>query len=46
VEGAFIVVDGDRAPLAITVEALPSDFARFSARTLRVLKSLRVAQAP
>jgi hypothetical protein len=37
----FIVLDRDRAPLVITVEALPRDFARLSARTRRVLKSVR-----
>lgn len=42
----FIVFDSYRASLVITVEALPRDFARFSARALRVLKSLRLAQAP
>ena len=32
--------------LVITVEALPRDFARFTARGMRVLNSVRLAQAP
>jgi hypothetical protein len=42
----FIVLDTRRAQLVITVEALPRDFARFSARTLRVLKTMSLTQAP
>lgn len=42
----FIVLESDREPLVITIEALPRDFARFSARALRVLETMRLAQAP
>jgi hypothetical protein len=42
----FIVIESDREPVVITVEALPRDFARFSARALRVLETMRLAQAP
>jgi hypothetical protein len=42
----FIVIESGRQEVVITVEALPGDFARFSARTLGVLKSLRITQAP
>jgi hypothetical protein len=42
----FIVIDSDREPVVITVEAFPRDFARFTARVLRVLNSVRLAQAP
>jgi hypothetical protein len=42
----FIAIESDREPVVITVEALPRDFARFTARVLRVLNSVRLAQAP
>jgi hypothetical protein len=42
----FIVIESGRKQVVITVEALPGDFARFSARALGVLKSLRSTQAP
>jgi hypothetical protein len=42
----FIVIESDREPVVITVEAFPRDFARFTARVLRVLNSVRLAQAP
>lgn len=42
----FIVIESDRETAVITVEALPRDFARFSARALRVLETMRLAQAP
>jgi hypothetical protein len=42
----FIVIERGRQQVVITVEALPRDFARFSTRTLGVLKSLRITQAP
>jgi hypothetical protein len=46
VEVRCVVIESDREPVVITVEALPRDFARLTTRVLHVLNTVRVAQAP